>query len=229
VIDLARNQTRVLQAGGQTVPMTSQTLKLAGLTGEGTPGWKSEGQRRHGDLGPHVRQRDADREDAHPRRDALRRAVGGRRPVQRGHHRPVVRRSVGGRAGPRRATRNWHEPGAERRAEHLRRDRHDARRERREHRHRNGVRLAPRRRRRDPGQRVRPVRAHSGAAHLDLAEQAARGHHIGISVAATQHAADAHHEIDPGQPDDRHQHRHQRDLHRRLVCTRRWRCETKTS
>src|SRR5215217_446214 len=43
VIDLARNQTRVLQAGGQTVPMTSQTLKLARLTGEGTPGWKSEG------------------------------------------------------------------------------------------------------------------------------------------------------------------------------------------
>jgi HK97 family phage major capsid protein len=43
VIDLARNQSQVLQAGGTTVPMTSQTLKLARLTGEGTPGWKSEG------------------------------------------------------------------------------------------------------------------------------------------------------------------------------------------
>ena len=29
VIDLARNQTRVFQAGAQTVPMTAQTLKLA--------------------------------------------------------------------------------------------------------------------------------------------------------------------------------------------------------
>jgi HK97 family phage major capsid protein len=43
VIDLARNQTRVFQAGGITVPMTSQTLALARLTSEGTPAWKSEG------------------------------------------------------------------------------------------------------------------------------------------------------------------------------------------
>src|SRR5215212_12062650 len=43
VIDLARNQTRLFQACAITVPMTSQTLKLARLTGEGTPGWKSEG------------------------------------------------------------------------------------------------------------------------------------------------------------------------------------------
>jgi HK97 family phage major capsid protein len=43
VIDLARNQTRVFQAGGITVPMTSQTLALARLTGEGSPAWKSEG------------------------------------------------------------------------------------------------------------------------------------------------------------------------------------------
>jgi HK97 family phage major capsid protein len=43
VIDLARNQTRVFQAGAITVPMTAQTLALARLTGEGTPAWKSEG------------------------------------------------------------------------------------------------------------------------------------------------------------------------------------------
>jgi HK97 family phage major capsid protein len=42
VIDLARNQTRVFQAGAITVPMTSQTLALARLTGEGSPGWKTE-------------------------------------------------------------------------------------------------------------------------------------------------------------------------------------------
>jgi HK97 family phage major capsid protein len=43
VIDLARNQTRVFQAGAITVPMTSQTLALARLTGEGAPAWKTEG------------------------------------------------------------------------------------------------------------------------------------------------------------------------------------------
>jgi HK97 family phage major capsid protein len=43
VIDLARNQTQVFRAGGTTVPMTSQTLALARLTGEGSPAWKSEG------------------------------------------------------------------------------------------------------------------------------------------------------------------------------------------
>jgi HK97 family phage major capsid protein len=43
VIDLARNQTRVMQAGAITVPMTSQTLALARLTGEGAPAWKTEG------------------------------------------------------------------------------------------------------------------------------------------------------------------------------------------
>jgi HK97 family phage major capsid protein len=42
VIDLARNATRVLQAGAVTVPMTAQTLALARLTSEGTPAWKSE-------------------------------------------------------------------------------------------------------------------------------------------------------------------------------------------
>ena len=42
VIDLARNASRVFQAGAITVPMTSQTLKLARLTSEGTPAWKSE-------------------------------------------------------------------------------------------------------------------------------------------------------------------------------------------
>jgi HK97 family phage major capsid protein len=42
VIDLARNATRVFQAGAVTVPMGAQTLKLARLTGEGTPAWKAE-------------------------------------------------------------------------------------------------------------------------------------------------------------------------------------------
>ncbi|MFD9909409.1 phage major capsid protein [Streptomyces sp. NPDC059063] len=42
VIDLARNQMRVAQAGATFVPMTAQTLKIARLTGEGTPGWRNE-------------------------------------------------------------------------------------------------------------------------------------------------------------------------------------------
>jgi HK97 family phage major capsid protein len=42
VIDLARNASRVFQAGAVTVPMTSGTLKLARLTSEGSPAWKSE-------------------------------------------------------------------------------------------------------------------------------------------------------------------------------------------
>jgi HK97 family phage major capsid protein len=42
VIDLARNQTRVFQAGAITVPMTAQTLKLARVTSEGSPAWKAE-------------------------------------------------------------------------------------------------------------------------------------------------------------------------------------------
>jgi HK97 family phage major capsid protein len=42
MIDLARNETRVFQAGAITVPMTSQTLKLARLTAEGSPAWKTE-------------------------------------------------------------------------------------------------------------------------------------------------------------------------------------------
>ena len=42
VIDLARNQTRVFQAGAITVPMTAATLKLARLTGENAPAWKAE-------------------------------------------------------------------------------------------------------------------------------------------------------------------------------------------
>jgi HK97 family phage major capsid protein len=42
VIDLARNATRVIQAGAVTVPMTSQTLKYPRLTGEGSPAWHAE-------------------------------------------------------------------------------------------------------------------------------------------------------------------------------------------
>jgi HK97 family phage major capsid protein len=43
VIDLARNQTRVFQAGAVTVPMTSQTLAIPRLLTEGSPAWKTEG------------------------------------------------------------------------------------------------------------------------------------------------------------------------------------------
>lgn len=42
IIDLARNQMRVAQAGATFIPMTTQTLKIARLTGEGTPGWRAE-------------------------------------------------------------------------------------------------------------------------------------------------------------------------------------------
>ncbi|MDI9936587.1 phage major capsid protein [Rhodococcus sp. IEGM 1351] len=42
VIDLVRNQAVVVQAGAQTIPMTSQTLKVPRLTGEGTPAWRNE-------------------------------------------------------------------------------------------------------------------------------------------------------------------------------------------
>nr|WP_271212235.1 phage major capsid protein [Rhodococcus wratislaviensis]GLK38662.1 hypothetical protein GCM10017611_55290 [Rhodococcus wratislaviensis] len=43
VIDLARNASRVVQAGAITVPMTSNTLKVPRLTGEGAPAWRNEG------------------------------------------------------------------------------------------------------------------------------------------------------------------------------------------
>ena len=42
VIDLARNQTRVFQAGAVTVPMTAQTLALPRPLTEGSPAWKTE-------------------------------------------------------------------------------------------------------------------------------------------------------------------------------------------
>lgn len=42
VIDLARNSMRTMQAGATTVPMTAATLKVARLTAEGTPAWRSE-------------------------------------------------------------------------------------------------------------------------------------------------------------------------------------------
>src|SRR6266545_1282246 len=42
VIDLARNAMQVVRAGAVTVPMTSNTLKVPRLTGEGTPGWHAE-------------------------------------------------------------------------------------------------------------------------------------------------------------------------------------------
>ncbi len=42
VIDLARNATRVFQAGAVTIPMNAATLKVPRLTAEGTPGWHAE-------------------------------------------------------------------------------------------------------------------------------------------------------------------------------------------
>jgi HK97 family phage major capsid protein len=42
VIDLARNATRVIQAGAVTIPMTSNTLKLPRLTNESSPAWRNE-------------------------------------------------------------------------------------------------------------------------------------------------------------------------------------------
>jgi HK97 family phage major capsid protein len=42
LIDLARNESRVFQAGAITVPMTSSTHKIPRLTGEGAPAWRAE-------------------------------------------------------------------------------------------------------------------------------------------------------------------------------------------
>jgi HK97 family phage major capsid protein len=42
IVDLARNQARVFQAGATTVPMTSQTLKIARQTGDPALAWHSE-------------------------------------------------------------------------------------------------------------------------------------------------------------------------------------------
>ena len=42
IIDRARNAARVLQAGAQTVPMTSQTLKIARVAGDQTAAWHTE-------------------------------------------------------------------------------------------------------------------------------------------------------------------------------------------
>lgn len=42
VIDIARNATRVIQAGATTVPMTSQTLRVPRLINEGAPAWRNE-------------------------------------------------------------------------------------------------------------------------------------------------------------------------------------------
>ncbi|WP_051046970.1 phage major capsid protein [Nocardia asiatica] len=42
VLDLARNATRVVQAGALTVPMTSQTLRIPRLENEAAPSWRNE-------------------------------------------------------------------------------------------------------------------------------------------------------------------------------------------
>jgi HK97 family phage major capsid protein len=42
IIDRARNASRVVQAGAQTVPMDSATMKLARVTGDPTAAWRAE-------------------------------------------------------------------------------------------------------------------------------------------------------------------------------------------
>lgn len=42
VIDLARNKSRIFQAGALTVPMSSKTLTIARITGDPTASWKAE-------------------------------------------------------------------------------------------------------------------------------------------------------------------------------------------
>ena len=44
IIDLARAQARVIQAGARTVPMTSSTLKMAKVLSDPEPGWRGENQ-----------------------------------------------------------------------------------------------------------------------------------------------------------------------------------------
>ena len=44
VLDLARGQARVMQAGATTVPMETQTLKIARQTGDPSLSWHSEGE-----------------------------------------------------------------------------------------------------------------------------------------------------------------------------------------
>ena len=152
VIDLARNQTRVFQAGAITVPMTAQTLKLARLTGEGSPAWKTENAAIT-DADMTFDSRDVHRPHPGPAGQAVRRAVRGRRPVQRGRDRPLVRLPARPGAGPGRAPRHRHPARTARRAQHLRRDGHHARRQRREH---HQLRLADRRRRRKREDRSLP-------------------------------------------------------------------------
>ncbi|WP_072802972.1 phage major capsid protein [Rhodococcoides yunnanense] len=42
VIELARNQSRVIEAGATTVPMTSNSLKIPRVTGDPGPAWRAE-------------------------------------------------------------------------------------------------------------------------------------------------------------------------------------------
>jgi HK97 family phage major capsid protein len=42
IIDLARNQTRVFQAGAKIVPMSNKTVDIAKWTGDPTPAWHTE-------------------------------------------------------------------------------------------------------------------------------------------------------------------------------------------
>src|SRR5690625_5143762 len=44
IIDLARNQSKIFQAGARIAPMTSKTLTIARQTGEPAPEWKEENE-----------------------------------------------------------------------------------------------------------------------------------------------------------------------------------------
>lgn len=42
ILDLARNKSRVQQAGARTIPMPSSTYKMVRVTGDGSVGWRAE-------------------------------------------------------------------------------------------------------------------------------------------------------------------------------------------
>jgi len=123
VIDLMRARTVVLRAGGVTVPMTSQTLALARLTGEGTPAWKTEGANITAADLTFDRVTFTARTPGAPGRPE-RRAVRGRRPIVRGRHRPQLRRADGRRGRPGRPPRHRDRTRATRGAQPNRRDAH---------------------------------------------------------------------------------------------------------
>jgi HK97 family phage major capsid protein len=212
VIDLARNATRVFQAGAITVPMTSQTLALARLTSEGSPVWKTEGSNitaadlafdrvtftartlvRRVDLSVELfEDADPSSEDVIARSFAGQMAVELDRVALLGSGTPPEPRGVLNMSGITTTT-------------------HGA----------NGAAIATataydwhRRRRRRPGCWLHPECSYPGAQDVDQPVEAARGDHVGLPDAAGEHAPDAGYQIGPHQRDHGHQHRHELYLYR---------------